>query len=97
VLSEFLCMLMLVFAIITVFTGFFTVYFGSGTSRLVGCLLTILGLIFAVAFFFFVTGFMQFQQVWSLGLVLDSAAAVGGAIVGGLIGLGLFLAAIMKS
>jgi len=100
-LSIFLSMLTLVFAIASIIAGFFTAYFGSGKSRAVGAILIIIGLLVFVIFFWGAgwlsqfmgrpTGALCFTEIW------ESIVAIVGAIIGALIALGIFLLAIMKA
>ena len=100
-LSYFLSMLMLVFAVASVIAGIFTAYFGSGKSRAVGAILIIIGLIVFILFLWgagilsfmpAVPAIMNFQ-----GAIVSGIVAVIGAVVGALIALGIFLLAIMKA
>ena len=100
-LSYFLSMLMLVFAVASIIAGIFTAYFGSGKSRAVGGILIVIGLIIFVLFLWgagllsfmgTVPDFMNFY-----GSVTKGIVAVIGAVVGALIALGIFLLAIMKA
>jgi hypothetical protein len=102
-LSQFLSMLTLVFAIASIVAGIFTAYFGSGKSRGVGVGLVVIGLLVFVIFLYgagllesiFNTapeGILDFSNTIVQGIV-----AIGGAIVGAVIALGIFLLAIMKA
>ena len=101
-LSYFLSMLTLIFAIASIIAGIFTAYFGSGKSRAVGAGLIIIGLIVGVIFLWgagFLTSFIGAppDTMNFCGSVLNSIVAVIGAIIGALIALGIFLLAIMKA
>jgi len=98
-LSYFLSMLMLVFAVASIIAGIFTAYFGSGKSRAVGAILVIIGLIVGVLFLWFagVLSFMGTAPITFSGVVVNSVIAVIGAVIGALIALGIFLLAIMKA
>ncbi|UCD13906.1 MAG: hypothetical protein JSW60_00370 [Thermoplasmatales archaeon] len=100
-LSYFLSMLMLVFAVASVIAGIFTAYFGSGKSRAVGAVLIIIGLIVFVLFLWGadVLTFMGMppEIMYFKGVVVNSIVAVIGAVIGALIALGIFLLAIMKA
>ena len=50
--SQFLSMLTLVFAIASIIAGIFTAYFGSGKSRAVGAVLIIIGLLVFIIFLY---------------------------------------------
>ncbi len=102
IVSQFLSMLTLVFAVASIIAGIFTAYFGSGKSRAVGGVLIIIGLIVFVVFLYganLLSGFMgtpeglfDFQ-----GTIIQGIIAILGAIVGAAIALGIFLLAIMKA
>lgn len=102
-LSYFLSMLMLVFAVASIIAGIFTAYFGSGKSRAVGAILIIIGLIVFVLFMWgagFLTSFMGAPSTimnFSGVIITNGIVAVIGAVVGALIALGIFLMAIMKA
>ena len=102
-ISQFLSMLTLVFAIASIVAGIFTAYFGSGKSRGVGVGLILVGLLVFVIFLFgagmlenFIDtvpeGILDFSDTIVLGIV-----AILGALVGAVIALGIFLLAIMKA
>lgn len=101
--SQFLSMMTLVFAIASIIAGIFTAYFGSGKSRAVGAILIIIGLLVFVIFLYGAAivvnsflggpeGILNFQ-----GTVVQGVVAIVGAIVGAAIALGIFLLAIMKA
>ena len=101
-LSYFLSMLMLVFALASIIAGIFTAYFGSGKSRAVGGILIIIGLIVFVLFLWgagLLSTFMGSPPAAMdfYGSVTKGIVAVIGAVVGALIALGIFLLAIMKA
>ncbi|MDH7506855.1 MAG: hypothetical protein QHH15_03595 [Candidatus Thermoplasmatota archaeon] len=101
--SQFLSMMTLVFAIASIIAGIFTAYFGSGKSRAVGAILIIIGLLVFIIFLYGAAivvnsflgvpeGILNFQ-----GTVVQGVVAIVGAIVGAAIALGIFLLAIMKA
>lgn len=100
--SQFLSMLTLVFAIASIIAGIFTAYFGSGKSRAVGAVLIIIGLLVFIIFLYgagllesflgMPSGILNFQ-----GHIVQGIVAILGAIVGAAIALGIFLLAIMKA
>ena len=94
--SMFLSMLMLVFSVATFIAGIFTAYFGSGKSRAIGGLLIVIGLIVGLLFADF-TWFNWIGSYFAPALVYGGVASIIGGLVGGLVALGLFLAAIMKA
>ena len=100
--SQFLSMLTLVFAIASIIAGIFTAYFGSGKSRAVGGILIIIGLLVFVIFLYGAGllesfmgkpgGILNFKDT-----IVQGVIAILGAIVGAAIALGIFLLAIMKA
>ncbi len=98
-LSYFLSMLMLVFAVASIIAGIFTAYFGSGKSRAVGAILIVIGLLVGVIFLWFagILTFLGSAPMSFAGYVLNGIVAVVGAVIGALIALGIFLLAIMKA
>jgi len=100
--SQFLSMMTLVFAVASIIAGIFTAYFGSGKSRAVGGILIVIGLLVFVVFLYGAallsnilgdpTGILNFQ-----GTIVQGVIAIVGALVGAGIALGIFLLAIMKA
>lgn len=95
----FLSLVLASFALFTLGSGLFTAYFGAGKSRRIGFGLAVFGLL-ATILFFAIT-FDLFPQLgtspWVLEDILVGLAGVGGALLGGLIGLGVFLASIVRA
>ena len=101
-ISQFLSMLTLVFAVASILAGLFTAYFGSGKSRAVGGILVIIGLLVFVIFLYgagLLDGFMGTPSGYLnfTGTIVQGIVAIIGAIVGAAIALGIFLLAIMKA
>lgn len=100
-ISQFLSMLTLVFAIASILAGLFTAYFGSGKSRAVGGILVVIGLLVFVIFLYgagLLESFMGAPSGYlSFVGIKQSIAAIFGAIVGAAVALGIFLLAIMKA
>ena len=95
--SYLLSMLTLVFSIASILAGAFTAYFGSGKSRAIGGVLIAIGAIVFVLFLGWAGVFsIGLQPIFS-GVIVNGILAVIGAIIGGLIALGIFLVAIMKA
>ncbi len=102
IVSQFLSMLTLVFAIASIIAGIFTAYFGSGKSRAVGGILVVIGLLVFIIFLYgagllesimgIPEGILSFQ-----GYIVQGIIAILGAVVGAAIALGIFLLAIMKA
>ena len=97
---EFLVILMLVFALAVLIAGLFTAYFGAGKSRKIGVVLILVGLIVGLMFTMVpireVTGIPPDGTDVS-NIVINAALVIIAAIIGAVIALVLFLAAIMKS
>ena len=102
IVSQFVSMLTLVFAIASIIAGIFTAYFGSGKSRAVGGALIIIGLIVFIVFLYganLLSGFMGTPEglLNFQGTIVQGIIAILGAVVGAAIALGIFLLAIMKA
>jgi hypothetical protein len=102
IVSQFLSMLTLVFAIASIIAGVFTAYFGSGKSRAVGGILIIIGLLVFIIFLFGAGLLESFMGepggiLYFKGTIVQGVIAILGAIVGAAIALGIFLLAIMKA
>lgn len=95
-LGLFLSMLMLILAIGTFIAGVFTAYFGTGRSRAVGAILALIGIIVGYLYIDFTwlhyLGSYFVPSMFSTGII-----SIVGGLVGALISLGIFLAAIMKA
>ena len=95
----FIDVLLLTFGLFLIIAGAFTAYFGSGKSRAIG------GALLAVGFVLWVlVAIMHLKDIGvPNGLELmndvlkDSLVILGGAIIGALAAIGIFLLAIMKS
>lgn len=98
-LPVFLSLVLASFAVFTLGSGLFTAYFGAGKSRRIGFGLAVFGLL--AAFLFFAITFDAFPQIgtspWGLDDILVGLAGVGGALVGGLAGLLVFLGSIVRA
>jgi len=93
----FISMLLLIFAIGTLLAGVFTIYFGTGRSRVIGSILFLIGLVVAVIFYNYTTGQLWSVSSWGWKTVEAGIVSLIGGIIGGLIALGVFLAGIMKA
>ena len=101
-ISQFLSMLTLVFAIASILAGLFTAYFGSGKSRAVGGILVIIGLLVFIVFLYGAGLLGSFIEVPGgtlnfEGTIIQGIVAIVGAIVGAAVALVIFLLAIMKA
>lgn len=90
----FLGVMLLMFALVLLFLGMLTAYFGSGKSRKVGVILTIVGLLVAIVW-------ITYRWYSSPGeiinkVILPALFYVGAAIIGAIIAFAAFIAAIMK-
>lgn len=80
---------LLSFGLCSLAIGGVTAKFGSGVSRKIGAITAVVGLIFVVIFFAAASDAVE---------ILKFTIVTGfGAVIGGIIGLGIFLLAIMKS
>lgn len=77
------------FSLLMLLAGIFTVYFGSGKSRIIGAVMMILGA--GVAF---VCWYFWWQT--ALNVLLAQILTVVGAIIGGIVAMAIFMIAIMK-
>jgi len=96
---EFLTILVFAFAIVMLVAGLFTAYFGSGKSRKVGLALMTVGLVVGVLWAYLV-GFSDvtlFSDVAAWDVMYGAIVNIVAAIVGALVAVGIFLAAVMKS
>lgn len=91
--------LLLSFGLTIFLTGLFTSYFGAGKSRKIGLGLVIIGLLSLFAWTSVTFGITVFTTVdaWSPDQMLVGVAALVAGGVGTLVGLGLFLIAVMRA
>lgn len=98
-LEIFESLLLASFAVVTLGAGLFTAYFGAGKSRRIGFGLVIVGLL--GSFLFVAITFEIFPEIarspWTTTHIAQGLAGVGGAVVGGLLGVALFLASIVRA
>jgi hypothetical protein len=94
----FVDVLLLTFGLFLIIAGAFTAYFGSGKSRAIG------GVLLAVGFVLWViVAIMHLKDIGVpndlelMTVLKDSLVILGGAIIGALAAIGIFLLAIMKS
>ena len=94
----FVDVLLLTFGLFLIIAGAFTAYFGSGKSRAIG------GALLAVGFVLWVlVAIMHLKDIGVpnglelMDVLKDSLVILGGAIIGALAAIGIFLLAIMKS
>jgi len=94
----FVDVLLLTFGLFLIIAGAFTAYFGSGKSRAIG------GALLAVGFVLWVlVAIIHLKdigvpnQLKLMDVLKDSLVILGGAIIGALAAIGIFLLAIMKS
>ncbi|MFP4142932.1 MAG: hypothetical protein ACLFSM_08640 [Thermoplasmata archaeon] len=92
----FVTVLLLTLGLGLFLSGIFTAYFGRGKSRMVGLVLTIVGILVWIgsyaAHYTEMFGGQTFVEVLKYGLFY-----VGAFIIGAVIALGIFLVAIMKT
>ncbi len=90
----FLGVMLLIFGLAMIILGGLTAYFGSGKSRKMGVLLAVIGLVVGL-------GWALFRWNTNPGeitgqVIIPGLFYIGAAIIGALIALGAFIAAIMK-
>lgn len=92
-------MLVLAFGLTTLFTGFFTSYFGAGKSRKIGLTLVLVGLLtlFAWVTISFDVNIFGATPAWTADQMLTGIAALSAGVLGTLVALALFLVAIMRA
>ena len=96
-MSLFLSMLLLVFAVGTIIGGLFTIYFGSGRSRIIGSILLIIGIIVALIFYNYSGGELWGNSTWTWEVVKKVIVSLLGGVIGAIFAIGVFLAGIMKA
>lgn len=88
------------FGVVTFLAGAFTTYFGKGRSRGIGVGLVVVGVV-VVALFAWFANLVALGPVppvvWSSTMAVDAILAVVGALIGGAVAVGLFLASIMNA
>jgi hypothetical protein len=92
-------MLLISYIVVSSILGLFTIYFGSGRSRIIGGFLVVLAAVVFVFYLWFVwyLPFLGPPPISLYGCVFDGVVAVLGAIVGAVLGLGLFIFAMRKT
>jgi len=93
-LSLFIIGAVLWFGVISLISGLFAAYFGAGKSRSIGVILLLIGMVFIA--FVVVTQHSSFGGLTDV-MVVEHLIGILGALVGGIIGLLLFLYCIMKA
>ena len=96
---DFLTVVIIAFSAITVLAGIFTAYFGTGKSRTVGLILLLIGVVIG-AVWIFLCGYSDvdiFKDVYLKDVFLTALVNFAGILVGAIVGVGLFLIAVMKS
>lgn len=100
VADTFASMATFMFAVVTLLSGIFTAYFGQGRSRGIGAALIVVGLLVGAVFAWF-ANLVPVNAVppvtWSSTATVDGIVAVIGAVAGGVVGVGVFLASIMNA
>lgn len=93
-------MALFAFGLGTLLAGAFTAYFGAGSSRGIGAGLIVLGLV-GLGLFGWFTALIPINAVppvaWSSTMAVDGVFALIGAVVGGVVALGVFLVSIMRA
>ncbi|MGM0405220.1 MAG: hypothetical protein ACQEQM_03665 [Thermoplasmatota archaeon] len=96
---QFLTVLLITLGLGLLLAGLFTAYFGRGKSRMVGVVLAILGIVFGV-----ITYVLYMMEIGGFGTtdvfvdtIIIAIKYVGAFLIGAVIALAIFLAAIMKT
>ena len=97
---DFVTVIILAFAIVMVFAGIFTAYFGSGKSRTAGCIMLIAGIAVGVLWVFLCNGFgstpvIKDVDVW--GTFVNAFVDLIGVMIGAIAAVAIFLVAVLKS
>ncbi len=96
---QLLTILLLTTGLGLLLTGLFTAYFGRGKSRMVGIVLAVVGVILGLVIWQLhaqtISGFQDGYDF--LDLVWSSVKVIGAFVIGAIIALVIFLAAIMKT
>lgn len=89
----------LTFGLTVFLSGLFSSYFGAGKSRKIGLALVIVGLMVLFAWVTITYGIEVFITftAWTTTQMAEGVAAVLGGLIGALVGLALFLIAIMRA
>lgn len=90
----FLGVMLLMFGLVMLFLGALTAYFGSGKSRKIGVVLAVAGISVAIVWILF-RWFTAPGEIMNK-VILPALFYVGAAILGAIIALAAFIAAIMK-
>ncbi len=98
-LMSFLTLVVFAFALMMVLAGVFTAYFGTGKSRKVGLILLLVGLVIGLVWAYLVgySNIEMFAEVNAIEVAVDAIINFFGILIGALIGVGIFLVAVMKS
>lgn len=97
-LTGFLIVLLLTFALFLFIAGLFTTYFGAGKSRKIGVVLSLLGVVIGVIGYLAYYGpFKPDSGLTFLNFIIEPIVYIIAAIVGAGIALLVFIGAIMKA
>jgi hypothetical protein len=98
-LSMFIVVLLLTFALSTLIAGIFTAYFGAGKSRKIGIALAVLGVLIGAATYIAYYGPLMPDSGKEnfLNFIIPPIVAIIAAIVGAGVALLAFIGAIMKA
>ncbi len=94
--EAFVSILLMVFALVMVLAGIFTVYFGSGKSRAIGAILLVIGLVVGILWTF-LAGMSDVISVQLGSVIWDAFLNILAGLIGILAAIGVFLLAIMKA
>lgn len=99
--KDFYVILVVAFSIIAFFGGILMAYFGSGRSKVMGIVVTVIGVLAGLLWIYKTYETLNIMDggngTWREVAMWHAISSVCGGIVGVVAGLGLFLIAIMKS
>ncbi len=93
----FISVVVLVFSLVLVLTGAFTTYFGSGKSRVIGVVLLVVGLVIGILYVLAGSHYLNIIDVPIRTIIIETTLYLVATVIGAVIGIGVFLGAIMKA
>ena len=96
--DTFVVVFIISFGAVALMAGLFTTYFGAGKSRMIGVVLTLIGLIILLLSGYFATTEATTGPInWGHVYILEAIIVIISAGLGAVVGVLLFLLAIMKA
>ncbi len=98
-LSGFIVVFLLIFSLVILIAGIFTMYFGAGKSRKIGGALSVIGIIvgFLTYYLFKIGSIAPPGQKYIIPFLIAPAVYIIAAIIGAAVALLAFIGAIMKA